>query len=181
MNYSNPTIQSKLWIFKVNKTKNKNKKTMSKMFGNNQIILNLEVIKKKNKTNRQSNWRRRNEVYPAIVEKKQISERFFGMETKKIMIDLQVIIQTKWKINFKKIIVTTYFISNTSNYVFQWKQKWSKWEEQQQKNKINNKMLIEMQKKLIEYINCKNTNFLKTKNQTKLVPFLKNLNKSTNL
>ena len=46
-------------------------------------------------------------------------------------------------------------------------------EEQQQKNKINNKTLIEMQKKLIEYINCKNTNFLKTKNQTKLVSFLK--------
>ena len=55
------------------------------------------------------------------------------------------------------------------------------YEEEQQKNKINNKTLIEMQKKLIEYINCKNTNFLKTKNQTKLVPFLKNLNKSNNL
>ena len=56
------------------------------------------------------------------------------------------------------------------------------YEEQQQKNKINNKMLIEMQKKLIEYITCKNTNLNnKTKNQTKLVSFLKNLNKSTNL
>ena len=56
------------------------------------------------------------------------------------------------------------------------------YEEQQQKNKIN-KTIIEMQKKLIEYINCKNTNFLnnKTKNQTKLVSFLKNLDKSTNL
>ena len=47
-------------------------------------------------------------------------------------------------------------------------------EEQQQKNKINNKMLIEMQNKLIEYITCKNTNLNnKTKNQTKLVSFLK--------
>ena len=55
-------------------------------------------------------------------------------------------------------------------------------EEQQQKNKINNKTIIEMQNKLIEYITCKNTNLNnKTKNQTKLVFFLKNLNKSTNL
>ena len=55
------------------------------------------------------------------------------------------------------------------------------YEEQQQKNKIN-KILIEMQNKLIEYITCKNTNLNnKTKNQTKLVSFLKNLNKSTNL
>ena len=29
-----------------------------------------------------------------IFEKEQISERFFGMETKKIIIDLQNIIQT---------------------------------------------------------------------------------------
>ena len=62
-----------------------------------------------------------------IFEKEQISERFFGMETKKIVIDLQIIIQTMWKINFKKIIVTTYFIANTSNYIFEWKQEWSKW------------------------------------------------------
>ena len=31
-------------------------------------------------------------------------------------------------------------------------------EEQQQKNKINNKTIIEMQNKLIEFITCKNTN-----------------------
>ena len=47
-------------------------------------------------------------------------------------------------------------------------------EQQQQKNKINNNTLIEMQNKLIEYITCKNTNLNnKTKNQTKLVYFLK--------
>ena len=57
-----------------------------------------------------------------IFEKKQI----FVMETKKIIIDLQIIIQTMWKINIKKIIVTTYFNSNTSNYIFEWKQEWSK-------------------------------------------------------
>ena len=46
-------------------------------------------------------------------------------------------------------------------------------EEQQQKNKIN-KMLIEMQNKLIEYITCKNSNLNnKTKTRTKLVSFLK--------
>ena len=54
------------------------------------------------------------------------------------------------------------------------------YEEQRQKNKINNKTIIEMQNKLIEYITCKNTN-LKTKTRTKFVSFLKNLNKSTNL
>ena len=55
-------------------------------------------------------------------------------------------------------------------------------EEQQQKNKSNNKTLIEMQKKLVEFITCKNTNLNSKKlNQTKLVPFLKNLNKNTNL
>ena len=50
-----------------------------------------------------------------IFEKKQI----FGMEIKEIIIDLQNIIETMRKINFKKIIVTTYFISNTSNYIFE--------------------------------------------------------------
>ena len=50
------------------------------------------------------------------------SSFFFGMETKKIIIDLQNIIQTMWKINFKKNIVTTYFNSNPSNYVLKWKQ-----------------------------------------------------------
>ena len=56
------------------------------------------------------------------------------------------------------------------------------YEEQQQKNKIINKTLIEMQNKLIEFIiSNKNSNLnSKTKNQTKLVSFLKNLNKSTN-
>ena len=54
------------------------------------------------------------------------------------------------------------------------------YEEQQQKNKINNKTMIEMQKELIEFITSKNSN-LNNKNQTKLVSFLKNLNKSTNL
>ena len=44
--------------------------------------------------------------------------------------------------------------------------------EEEQKNKINNKTLIEMQNKLTEYITCKNTN-LNNKNQTKLVSFLK--------
>ena len=47
-------------------------------------------------------------------------------------------------------------------------------EEQQQKNKINNKTIIEMQNKLIEYITCKNSNLNnKTKTRTKLVSFLK--------
>ena len=55
------------------------------------------------------------------------------------------------------------------------------YEEQQQKNKMN-KTIIEMQNKLIEFITSKNSNLNnKTKNQTKLVSFLKNLNKSTNL
>ena len=48
------------------------------------------------------------------------------METKEIIVDLQIIIQTMWKINIKKIIVTTYFIANTSNYLFERKHKWSK-------------------------------------------------------
>ena len=52
------------------------------------------------------------------------------------------------------------------------------YEEHQQKNKIN-KTIIEMQNKLIEYITCKNTNL--NNKTTKLVSFLKNLNKSTNL
>ena len=73
-------------------------------------------------SNRQSNWIRRREVVGGIFEKKQI----FGMETKKIIIDLQNIIETMRKINFKKSIVTTHFISNTSNCVFEWEKKWSK-------------------------------------------------------
>ena len=55
-------------------------------------------------------------------------------------------------------------------------------DEEQQQKKINNKTIIEMQNKLIEYITCKNTNLNNKKlNQTKFVSFLKNLNKSTNL
>ena len=53
------------------------------------------------------------------------------------------------------------------------------YEEQQQKNKINNKTIIEMQNKLIEYIISKNSNLNnKTTDQTKLVSFLKSFNKN---
>ena len=52
------------------------------------------------------------------------------------------------------------------------------YEEQQQKNKINNKMMIEMQNKLIEFIISKNSNLNnKAKNQMELVSFLKNFMK----
>ena len=44
------------------------------------------------------------------------------------------------------------------------------WEEQQQINKVNNKTLIEMKNKLIEFIISKKN---LTKNRTKLVSFLK--------
>ena len=51
----------------------------------------------------------------------------------------------------------------------------------QQKNKINNKTLIEMQNKLVEFIISKNSNLNnKAKNQIKLVSFLKSFNKNKN-
>ena len=96
------------------------------------------------------------------------------METKEIIIDLQNIIQTMRKINFKKSIVTTYFISITSSNENKNDQNN---EEQQQVNKINNKAIIEMQNKLIEFIiSKKNSNFNnKTRNQkTKLVSLIFN-------
>ena len=95
------------------------------------------------------------------------------METKEIIIDLQNIIQTMWKINFKKSIVTTYFISITSSN--ENKNDQNNEEEQQQKNKIDNKTIIEMQNKLIEFIISKNSNLnSKTRNQTKLVSLIFN-------
>ena len=51
------------------------------------------------------------------------------------------------------------------------------YDEEQQKNKINNKTLIEMQTKLREFIISKNSNL---RNQTKLVSFLKGFNKNKN-
>ena len=111
------------------------------------------------------------------MERNKLANDFLEWKLRKLLLIYRLLFKQCEKLISKRILLQLISLqilqitssnenNNDQNY-----------EEQQQKNKINNKTIFEMQNKLIEYITCKNTNL--NNNITKNLSFLKNLNKST--
>ena len=109
---------------------------------------------------------------PQFLERNKLANDFLKWKLRKLLLIYRLLLKQCEKLISKRILLQLISLqilqitssnenNNNKNY-----------EEEQQKNKIN-KTIIEMQNKLIKYINCKNTNL--NNNKTKnLLSFLKN-------